>query len=299
MKKPIFESVVAFSTAGSRTCRAVERAVEIAERSNGTVTVITAIETVPDWILGDSQVQGWVDDYFEDTRESIRVLVDLYRHRVSKIEGRILRGRADTSLSKYISENQPDLLVKELGDDPTDKEPSSLDFRLLRKCPCSVLLLHPDSYDDGVAIAIDPTEMTDNERSTRDFVSAAAMVVRNDSDNVSVIQVLSTKRFSFLNDAAKERHLKQLIESRQSEAHASLVQIGQESGIELNPENIHLLQGRASDLVIEYVRDNRIGTLVLGCTVQSGVRGHLLGRTAERIISNVCADTLTIKSKKS
>lgn len=58
---------------------------------------------------------------------------------------------------------------------------------------------------------------------------------------------------------------------------------------------VKLVKGDASQVVPAMVRDNRIDLLVMGTLARTGLRGLVMGNTAERILHEVSCSILTVK----
>ena len=57
----------------------------------------------------------------------------------------------------------------------------------------------------------------------------------------------------------------------------------------------HLIEGRASDAIAQVVDDVRPGVLVMGTLARAGLRGILIGNTAERLLGDLDASVIAVK----
>ena len=58
---------------------------------------------------------------------------------------------------------------------------------------------------------------------------------------------------------------------------------------------VHLLKGRASELIPQLAQKKRINLLVMGTLCRTGIPGFFIGNTAEKVLHRVNCSVLTVK----
>ena len=60
------------------------------------------------------------------------------------------------------------------------------------------------------------------------------------------------------------------------------------------PKNLHLREGKSWNVINHFARKNKVQCIVIGSMGRKGVKGKLIGNTAERVIQNARCDLLVI-----
>ena len=127
---------------------ALERAVTLAENNQASLTVINIIEKISkaiDLLEIDETSAELQTMLMSDHEQQILSLVEPYRKKI-QIHAKILKGIPFLEIVREVLRCKYDLVVKMTGSqDWMDRLFSSDDMHLLRKCPCPIWLIKPET----------------------------------------------------------------------------------------------------------------------------------------------------------
>ena len=155
-----FKHIVCTVEPGKEYKPALERAVTLAENNQADLTVITVAPLIsagigmPEGGLVSTDLQAATVNSHEQELEN---LVEPYRQRI-KIETRVLIGTPFLEIIREVLRNAHDLVLKcPESPDWFDRLFSSDDKHLLRKCPCPVWMVRPQTGEsfDRILAAVD------------------------------------------------------------------------------------------------------------------------------------------------
>ncbi len=189
-------------------------------------------------------------------------------------------------------EQECGLVIKQhLPDNPLLKTflPSE-DWKLLRFCPCPVLIVKStESWQGGVILAaIDAGNSDVNHRVLH------AGIVGHGYDIAQMIggtlHIMSAHPCAELLSADPVYHLRDSIHAMYLE-HCRALQAEYEVG----DEHLHIEEGPAEELIPSIAERLRVTLTVIGSVARSGLSGALLGNTAENILDSLNSDVLVLK----
>jgi nucleotide-binding universal stress UspA family protein len=296
-----FKNILVNTTPRVERDPAIIAAMKIAKRHAAAVTVF---DVAPDltWPV-QFLTSGW-EQTIEDICGSKKTVLE-NRAKWLAAEGipaelRLAEGRLSVAIVRQVVSAHHDLVIKVAEPSGANRSGflGSTDFRLLRKCPCPILIL---KHDDAarfqrVAVALDVMDEHEIQRCLDDRVSqAAAALCEGDLEFVyamrsvrEIIQVdpedanlITSDRIASwqqeLNQSARERLAAE--QARHNRARSEY----------------HLLLGTPAEAIPEFVNSHGIDLLVLGTLARSGLDGLLIGNTAESILNNVHCAVLALK----
>lgn len=202
-----------------------------------------------------------------------------------------------------------DLVIK-LAAKPAwlDRVFSSDDMHLLRKCPCPVYLMHPDTPEKPrvlAAIDLDPDDEPD-QRDTfnqRILDFAAATAAFEDAE-LHIAHAWESPVAGFaalwadMPDEAEQRYSEGEYALRKDLMDATVSRLRQSVADEtfefLDPQS-RLLQGRPEVRIPELAHQLDVSVVVMGTVARSGIPGLIIGNTAEDILQQLRCSILAIK----
>jgi nucleotide-binding universal stress UspA family protein len=247
-------------------------------------------------------------------KQELETLLERYRQRI-EIETRVLVGTPFLEIIREVLRNAHDLVVK-CPESPNwlDRFFSGDDMHLLRKCPCPVWMVKPqtgESYNRILA-AVD----VDDSYSLEEFKTRQAL-------NELVMQLagsLAVSEFAELHvahaweaigesvirhgafmqipvdkvDAHVEqvrKHHAKLLDVLIEEVDAKL---GHDAINYINPQ-LHMPKGSARKKIPELAKQLKVDCIVMGTVARTGVPGFFMGNTAENILNQIDCSVLAIK----
>ena len=296
---------------------ALERAVALAESNQARVTVATVIERVPEGIRipeggpgpGDMQAR-----LTEVQAQRLKTLIEPY-HARAKINAKVLVGTSFLEIIREVLRGDHGLVIKcPESLDWLDRFFAGDDMHLLRKCPCPVWLVKPgaaESYQRILA-AVDvddnypPAELKTRQALNDMVMELAGSLAVSEFAELHVVHAWEAIGESAMRHGAfmsqpedevnayveevRRRHA-QLLDTLMQETGAKL---GQDAMDYIKPQR-HLLKGSARKEIPALAKRLQVDCIAMGTVARTGVRGFIMGNTAETILEQIDCSVLAIK----
>lgn len=185
-----------------------------------------------------------------------------------------------------IKDHRPDNPLKKALLTPTD-------WKLLRQCPCAVLMVKNERpWTGGVILAaVDVGNEDEDHRrlhaSIIDHGYAIAGLAKGE------LHVISAHPSPMLASADPVYQLSETIEQRYREA---CQRFQAEYGIA--PECLHVKEGPADVIIPEIEQEYDAVVTVIGTVARTGITGALIGNTSEVVLDSLQGDVLVLKSEE-
>jgi nucleotide-binding universal stress UspA family protein len=296
---------------------ALERAMALAENNQATVTVATVTERLklsrgmPRGGSVPPDLQARVTAAQTQWLES---LVEPYRERI-EVNTLVLTGTPFLEIIRDVLRNGRDLVIKcPESPDWLDRLFSGDDMHLLRKCPCPVWLVKPEtsaSYQRILA-AVDvgdsypPEELETRQALNGTVMELAGSLAVSEFAELHVVHAWHAFAESSLRHSAfmsqPEDEVNAYVEEVQRHHAQRLDELMRETGAKLGSDameylkpQLHLLKGSARQEIPALAKRLRVDCIVMGTVARTGVRGFFIGNTAETILEQIDCSVLAIK----
>lgn len=296
---------------------ALERAVTLAENNQANLTVITVAPSIS---AGISMPEGGPisTDLQAATvashKQELENLVEPYRQRI-KIETRVLIGTPFLEIIREVLRNAHDLVIKcPESLDWLDRLFSSDDKHLLRKCPCPVWMVRPQTGEafDHILAAVDvddsyPTKELKMRQALNEMViELASSLAVSEFAELHVVHAWEAigegimRHGAFMQRSEDEvnayvdqarRHQAQLVDTLIKKVSAKL---GKDATEYIKPQ-LHMPKGSARKVIPELAKQLQVDCIVMGTVARTGVPGLFMGNTAESILDQLECSVLAIK----
>jgi len=198
------------------------------------------------------------------------------------------------SLIRFVREHwQQDhfgLLVK--GCDASHDGPllAPRDWRLLRETPCPVLLVkNPNRWAEGpILAAVNPLSAKDNARCNDQAVLMIASAIAGTVD--TALHVVTATESPMLLAADPQLQSRELIEARTSEVLAEQLERWH-----LKPVRRHVGEGPPEHWIPAVATEQGASLVVIGTHARGGLKGALIGNTAEQILDRLSTDIMVLR----
>lgn len=204
---------------------------------------------------------------------------------------------------KTVLTDNCDLLIKETEPiEEGSKGFKALDMKLLRKSPCAIWLNRPSPKSHTkkrVAVAIDPTAKNPEEKQlTLRLLQTSRSIADGCDSQLHVISCWEYELEKYLRDHSwiqvDDERLNTEIESARSYHREALDNMIIESGIS-GDITVHHINGRADDEIPLCVAELEIDILTMGTIARTGIKGLIMGNTAENILQSVQCSLVALK----
>jgi nucleotide-binding universal stress UspA family protein len=195
-----------------------------------------------------------------------------------------------------------DLLAKAADEAHGEPGFSSFDLTLLRKSPVPVWLCRGKESvhrPRRIAVAIDPlvTSAPAKALNLRMLRVAHELAAQGDVG----LDVVSCWDFEYENDLRRsvwlsipEDEIAQAVDDADNTHRSAIDRVIHESGIGTGLR-LHRERGKPSTIIPRFVTDNKIDMLVMGTVARTGIKGFIMGNTAEGILHALTCSLLAFK----
>ena len=203
-----------------------------------------------------------------------------------------------------------DLVIKAASGNKTFKDHlfGNIAVKLMRKCPCPVLIVKPS---EGVSFQkilapVDPKAVREETNKTgehedlicRKILDISIFMARVENSHLDIFHcwflpgetLLASGRTRI--DPDKLNHMKMLAKKTHTQRINSLTEEYDLSDI---IHSVVVRKGDPGDMIVDYADKNEIDLIVMGTIGRSGMSGLIIGNTAEKVIERVNCSVLAIK----
>ena len=312
-----FKDILCTVEPGKECKLALDRAVTLAENNQANLTVITVAPSIsagigmPEGGPISTELQAAT---VNSHKQELENLVEPYRQYI-KIEARVLIGTPFLEIIREVLRNAHDLVIK----CPEslvwlDRLFSSDDKHLLRKCPCPVWMVRPQTGEsfDRILAAVDvddsyPTKELKTHQALNEMViELASSLAVSEFAELHVVHAWEAigedimRHGIFMQKPENEvnayvdqvhRHHAQLLDTLIKKVGARL---GEDAADYINPR-IHMPKGSARKVIPEIANELQVDCIIMGTVARTGVPGLFMGNTAETILDQLDCSVLAIK----
>ena len=312
-----FKKILCVMEHGEASKPALERAVALAENNQAELKVV---DVIPRLSAGTGMPDGGpVSRDYQAAMVSghearIAALVEPYLQRLD-IQHKVLLGTSFLEVIREVLRNGHDLVIK-CPESPSwlDRFFSGDDMHLLRKCPCPVWLVKPEaprSYKRILA-AVDvdesylPTELATRHALNVQILEVAASLALSEFADLHVVHVWdsiyeSISGFVISSEISPEKEALNIDQERRQHQQwldTLLRNSGNKATRDalgyLKPQT-HLIKGGARKEIPMLAKRLQIDCIVMGTVARTGIRGYIMGNTAETILEQIDCSVLAIK----
>lgn len=287
----------------SATCRtAVDKALWLASHTSAEVTFISSIlpclEPAPDaWKLAELQnYQSFIDSIHENAACQMANLIA--EAEAAGIHAKEIRaaGKPWIELLKEAATNNYDLLI--VGSHKQHAVGRVLlgntGRRLIRKCPCPVWVTSP--IEDGqIRKLLVPTDFSET---ATESLQIAGSLARQLNAELHVLHALEYHFEPMMRDLIVSiDDVEEFRSSMRSDAERQLNDVVSTCGIgdTVPLAHRHIAVGPPSVMIREAVEELSVDLVVMSTLGRSGIKGMLVGNTAEQVVSHLTCSILAIK----
>ena len=314
-----FKDILCVATPDSIDRVALERAVVLADYNQAHLTVVEVIDELPrntkliDHTQSLEELQAKI---VAGHRQELEKLVAPWS-RNFKIQTKVLIGVPFLEIIREVLRNDRDLVIKTTESDGLlDRVFGSDDMHLLRKCPCPVLLVKPESpktYQRILAAVDADDNYSTEELNTRyqlnlQILEMASSLTLSESAELHIVHawvaigesMLQSGRGGSLEEGviAYTEEIRQQDEQNLNILMGEMInKLGQDSLKYLKLQK-HLLKGSPQRVIPAFSKEIKVDLVVMGTVARTGISGFFMGNTAETVLNQLDCSVLAIKPKR-
>ena len=230
-------------------------------------------------------------------RESLLRLAASAREQGLEVDTALAAGTPFLEITRRVQQFRHDLVITDGGrGEDAGRVVDSTTMHLMRKCPCAIWVARPTSSDryERILAAVDP-DPTDAERSSlnRMIMELAVSLAKLEASELHVVH--AWEQFGLPVDSSADVWVKWQ-EAARAEVNRRFYELLSEHPVGSDPQ-VHLVGGKPAPSISRLAREEQIDLLVMGTVCRTGIRGFLIGNTAEGVLQRVDCSLLTVKPR--
>lgn len=217
------------------------------------------------------------------------------------VDTRVVTGIPFIEVVRAVQQNNYDLVIKVAQHDTglTATLFGSTDMHLLRKCPCPVWIDHLQSEPvyHRILAAVDPLEKNASDLQ-RLILDLATSLAAQENAELEVLHAWDLPGESLLANGRgriPRVELDLILEHKQQQHRQALDELLAGYNMDSQADNVHLVKGRAADVITSTVTERNIDLIIMGTLGRVGIPGLFIGNTAEEVLRKTKAAALTVK----
>ncbi len=304
-----FKAILCIVEPGETYSPALERATKLAESNQASLTVAIGM---PKEGPTSNELEAAM---MEECQAQLAALVEPYRQQVD-IDTQVLSGVPFLEIIREVLRHNHDLVIKAPETaDWLDRLFGSDDMQLLRKCPCPVWLIKPETSKSyrRILAAVDvdvndnypPSELEKRRSINRQILQMAGSLALSEFAELHVVHAWnaigeSTMRGGFMRMPEKDvtDYVEQVRRQHANSLKALLDEVASGQGSDmltyLKPKT-HLVKGWARREIPALAKEIDADLVVMGTVARTGIPGFFMGNTAETILNQIDCSVLAIK----
>jgi len=311
-----FKNILCVVRTDAKHNAALEHAVKLAENNQASLTVVEIIDEIPPntklFVRNQSpfDIQEMI---VAEHQKKLEEMVSSLSNKI-EIELKVLTGKLFLEVIYEVLRNGHDLVVKTAENGGLlDRLFGSDDMHLLRKSPCPVWLVKPQSpktYQRIVAaVDIDdnypPEELNTRQSLNHQIIDLATSLAISESTKLHIVHAWDAigegaMRHGFLQKPEDEvnAYVEEIKQRHHSNMNILMGEItnklGQDALEYIKPET-HLLKGDPRKNVPEFAAKIKADIIIMGTVARTGLPGFFMGNTAENILNQLDCSVLAVK----
>lgn len=279
----------------------VERAIALAQHNQAKLKLVEVLEELPSHsshlykVVPRAELREML---IEHRLEALDKLVAPVRETGLQINTKVLVGTPFIEIIREVMRDQHDLLIKPATGAGGVKAAlfASIDMNLMRECPCAVWIEKPTKTKKYARIlaAVDPTPGDEEKnRLNTKIMELSTSLAESEHSELHVVHAWILYEEALLKLLVG--HVETLAHDTRASHEEWLAELLQDYALAKDRSHVHLLEGKARDVIPMVAEQERVELIVMGTLSATELPRRLIGRTAENVLNRVDCSVLTVK----
>jgi len=277
----------------------VDLVARVARSNDSTITLVDALPSLS-WL---ARLTGDVERLQQATREAmtakLEAVAEPLRAAGLQVDCKLLDGVAWYAIVQEAKEGEHDLVmaVSKGQDSDVDGFFGRTARRLLRQCPVPVWLVPPDAPPElrhVVACVDTSSDGVDAELNER-LYQLATTISADAEARLSVLHAWEMEDEAVLSARLRPETVEGYKRKHLAYRRDLLDRFLRPYGASFEDEGVHLINQPPAAAVASFCADNDVDLVVMGTVARSGLRGLLIGNTAESMLDRIETGVLAVK----
>jgi nucleotide-binding universal stress UspA family protein len=292
---------------------ALQRAVSLAAANGASLTVgdVLSLKHTKNLPMVLAETEKLENILIEERRGRIEALVQDLQHNTA-VSVKVFVGKPYYEIIRSVLRYGFDLVIKQ----PDTKKTlatslfGSLDMHLLRKCPCPVWIVKPETTPKikRILAAVDLESYGDDDELyglNRQILEMTTSLAWSEAGELHIVHAWMVMGQMML-DFPWAKYLKndvqtwmaaqkEVLWAQKDTFDALLDSILKDKGLDGLSPQIHMIEGDAEEVIPAMVTEKEIDLLIMGTISRTDLAGIFIGSTAETVLSRVNCSVLAVK----
>lgn len=303
-----FKNILVSASPGHLEARTMRAAIRLADKNEAALTVVEVVPPMPRRyraLLGQARIADVESGLLRHRQESLRHLAENTRAGADT-DLKILEGEPFIEVIRHVLTHGNDLVI--VGGDQVEQgetpELSSGVMHLLRKCPVPVWVMRPPRSDAPRFLAlVDP----DPGDSVRDSLNAlvlelATSLARREGAELHVGHAWSLVGEALFRSSPHvglaDDEVDQMVAAAEDTHREQLRLLLDPYDVDELGAAVHVVGGDAGEELPRLAERLGASLIVMGTVSRTGIRGLIIGNTAETILRSVRCSVLAVKPRE-
>lgn len=282
---------------------ALQWAVQLAEHNQAKLKIIDVLRDLP-WIakLAMSDSENTELALAEHKSQIIDSMAQPIRDRGIDVTTQLLFGKSSFAIINEVLLSGHDLVVRVTKGAHSGRTGffGTSSMRLLRKCPCAVWLVQPDAPPrfERVLAAIDPApEDVTHEVLNNTIMELGKSIAEYEKGQLHVVHAWELFGEKLLKCWYEPDELAEAKRNAEARVASAVDRFLSSYGLSHQAETVHLLCDELGPghAIAELAKRKQIDLIVMGTIARTGLKGALMGNTAEQVLDRIQCSVLAIK----
>lgn len=279
----------------------VNEAAEIARNNRASLTIVDVVPAFPWTVQLTLKNHEYMRELIAKEKEGeLEKLAGPIRQTGVAVQTKVLLGKTEIEIIREILRGEHDLVLRVAKGIDSTRGGFFGDtaFRLLRKCPCAVWLVSPNTTPKfkHVLGCVDTSTGDQLDAELNDKVyELASSISKYHGGRFSIVHAWSIWNEQMLKSRMQPEEFEDMEKNNHDQIARLLDTFLEKHGSNIRAENVHTIKGEPSAAIAEFTRQNDVDLVVMGTVARAGMAGMLMGNTAEQILSRIECSVLAVK----
>jgi nucleotide-binding universal stress UspA family protein len=303
----MFKNILLFIEPNISNKSMLECALSISQKFGSRVSLIAVMQPLPK-LVELAILENYANDISaakrNDSNQALTLASDFFNSHSIDVNTDVIEGIPFVEIIYQVAQHHYDLVMIMADNHKSsisEKFFGSTQMHLLRKCPCPVWIVKPNSGPifKRILTPVDATSEDDADDSlNRSLVQATKAMLKSGNESINFIQVWSVYGEGFLSSRGgiSEETINHLRKKTLEEYKQNLELVISEQDWDKAKVNRYLPRSNyPAEEIIKLVEQENIDLLIMGTVCRTGIAGFIIGNTAEKVLNEVSCSVLAFK----
>ena len=282
---------------------ALQCAIQLAKHNQAKLKIVDVLPELP-WVakLALPDTEGTQEALAEQKIHKLETIAQSVRDQQIDARTQLLYNKSSVAIIEEVTRSGHDLVLRATKGAHSGRTGffGTTSMRLLRGCPCAVWLVRADAVPkfERVMVAIDPAPRD----ATREVMNASIVdlgksIAEYEDGQLHIVHAWEFFGEQVLKSRYKPDELEEAKRGIEAQVAKALDKFLSRYNLTHQDDNVHLLRDPkgAGHAISALAEREQIDLVIMGTMARSGLKGALIGNTAEQVLDRIQCSVLALK----